>query len=236
MSAFRVQFLALLIVLLALLLAGCPSDDDDSGVVDDDDSAADDDDAMDDDDAVDDDDGADDDDAAVDYVDAVVPTFDDCTGTQFKMMLGDGTELGPFDGFFPAPTSFANNFPQFTIRSGVDTAWTALNGNYEGMATGGVIPFEGPSSQAGNVVLQAMVDATAIGAAPADLAGNFGEPANNLHPDVGGQVVFSALPAPNAVTTGEYEGIIQKIVSFSDQQVLLGVKGCFSETLVPTDG
>ena len=38
----------------------------------------------------------------IDYVDATPPAFDDCSGNQVKLMLGDGTEIGPFDGFFPS--------------------------------------------------------------------------------------------------------------------------------------
>ncbi len=232
MSARPIRILALLLA-LPLLVLGCPSDDDDTAVDDDDSSVLDDDDVGDDDDAGDDDVGDDDDDE-IDYVDATVPDFADCTGNQFKLTLGDGTELGPFDGHV-AEASFANNFPQFTIRTGPTTSWTQLNGNYTGMDAGTPIAFESPSSQAGNVVLQALLDASAIGAAPADLAGTYGEPPNNLHPDVGGTVTFDAVPGPNLETSGVYEGIIQKIVSLTDQQILLGVRGCFIATLAPTD-
>ena len=228
---------ALSLATLGLLLAGCPSEADDDTAGPDDDDVADDDDVTDDDDATDDDDGADDDDAAIDYIDATAPAFGDCAGNQVKLMLGDGTEIGPFDGFFPRPESFANNFPQFSIRIGVDDAWVALNGNYDGMSPG-TIPFETPSSTPGNVVLQAaLMEASLPGGAPVDLAGNYGFVTNNLHPDVGGSVTFDgAVPGPNVAVNGTFQGIIQKVVSFSDQVVLLGVSGCFDATLEPTDG
>ena len=232
MSARPIRFLALFLA-VPLLLLGCPSDDDDTADDDDSSVVADDDDVVDDDDAGDDDAGDDDDDL-VDYVAATVPDFAGCAGNQFMLMLGDGTEIGPFDGHV-AEASFANNFPQFTIRTGPTTSWTQLNGNYTGMQAGAAIPFQGPSSTAGNVVLQALLDASAIGASPVDLAGTYGEPPNNLHPDVGGSVTFDAVPGPNLETSGTYEGIIQKIVSLTDQQILLGVRGCFVATLAPTD-
>ena len=220
-------FFVFLLFAGSLVLAGCPDDDD--ATADDDDATADDDDAT-----ADDDDATGDDDDAIDYPDAVVPDFPGCTGNQFLLMLGDGTEIGPFDGF-NADKSFANNFPQFSIRLGpTGSAWVALNGNYDGMDPGN-IPFEGPSSQAGNVVLQASVDPSAIGGAPDDLAGNFGEPPNNLHPTVGGSVTFTVVPGPGVTSTGTFEGVVQKIVSFTDQVVLLGVSGCFDAPLVATD-
>jgi hypothetical protein len=232
----------LLVGLLGLLLVGCqpsgevplPDDDDDSATSDDDDSAtSDDDDTTD-----DDDDTADDDDSlgGEDFTDAYVPDYADCSGNRFKLVLGDGTEIGPFEGFFDSPTSFANNFPQFTIRTGEDAAWTALNGNYNSLTQNTDVTFASPPSVEGNIVLQAALTASAIGAAPADLAGNYGMPSTNLHASVGGSVQFSSLPAPNVQATGSYSGVIQKIVSLSNQQVLLGVRGCFDALLVPTDG
>ncbi len=229
------------LLLLALLLAGCPTDDDDSGgpADDDDATAADDDDATDDDDAADDDDDAtgDDDDAAkIDYLDATVPDFAGCSGNQVKFVLGDGTELGPYDGF-QSKASFANCFPQFTIRIGEGDTWAALNGNYEGMNGGVEIPFQSPSSTAGNVVLQASIPESVLSAeAPLDLAGNFGLVNTNRHSDVGGSVTFDGdVPGPSVAVSGTYSGVIQKVVSFSEQVVLLGVAGCFDATLLPTD-
>lgn len=225
--------------LLALSLVGCPADDvppvddDDSSVPDDDDTAPDDDDSVDDDDAAPDDDDSL---GGEDFLDATIPDFTDCSGNQFKIVLGDGTELGPFEGFFPAPTSFANNFPQFTIRTGTEDAWTALNGNYSGMGADAEIPFESPPSVEGNVVLQALLSAATVGTGPEDLVGTYGMPSTNLNEAVGGSVTFSSVPAPNAQATGSYSGIIQKIVSLSSQQVLLGVRGCFDAQLAPTDG
>lgn len=221
---------------LGLLLGACDPvaevppqpDDDDSAVGDDDDSSADDDDDT---TATDDDDSL----GGEDFTGAYVPDYSDCSGNRFKLVLGDGTELGPFDGFFDSPTSFANNFPQFTIRTGEDAAWTALNGNYNTLEQDTDIAFTSPPSVEGNVVLQASLTSSAIGTAPADLAGNYGTPASNLHASVGGLVQFSGLPAPNAQTTGSYSGIIQKIVGLSNQQILLGVRGCFDALLSPTD-
>jgi len=231
--------LALPFALGGLLLLGACGDapDDDDATADDDDSASDDDDATaDDDDAtVDDDDDATG--GAPDYVDAVIPDYPDCVGNSVLFSLGDGTELGPFDGFFEAPTSFANNFGQFTIRVGTDDAWTALNGHYDGMDTSGPIEFEGPSSQPGNVVLQALLTPEVTGGGPEDLAGNFGAPPSNLSPEVGGSVTFGAVPSPGGTSLGVYSGIIQKFQSVGvEQVVLLGVSGCFNATLQATDG
>jgi hypothetical protein len=239
MTARPLHILALLLglSLLVLGITACPSDDDDTAG--DDDSAEDDDDVVDDDDAGDDDagddDAGDDDDDVIDYVDATIPDFAGCAGNQFTLMLGDGTEAGPYEGFFAEPASFANNSLQFTIRMGVTEAWTALNGNYSGMTAGTPIAFQSPSQDPGNVVLQAWVDASVVGGGPADLAGAYGDPSSNAHPDVGGEVVFDAVPAPNAESSGTYSGIIQKNVSLTDQQVLLGVRGCFTVDLVATD-
>jgi hypothetical protein len=225
---------SLVLLLLALALGACrplgevppPTDDDDSAVSDDDDTSTDDDDTS-----TDDDDSL----GGQDYTDAYLPDYPDCSGNRFKLVLGDGSAIGPFEGFFDSPTSFANNFPQFTIRTGEDASWTALSGNYSEMTTGTDIAFASPPSVPGNVVLQASVQATVIGGAPAELAGNYGLPASNLHGAVGGAVHFTSLPAPNAQATGTYSGIIQKIVSLSTQQVLLGLRGCFDAALTPTD-
>jgi hypothetical protein len=233
----------LLLCFLGLFLGACqpagievPLPDDDDTTDDDDSAGSDDDDTT----GTDDDDttGTDDDDSlgGEDFIDAYVPDYADCSGNRFKLVLGDGTELGPFEGFFDSPKSFANNFPQFTIRTGEDAAWTALNGNYNSLAQDTDIALASPPSVEGNVVLQASLASSSIGTAPADLAGNYGMPASNLHASVGGFVQFSSLPAPNVQTTGSYSGIIQKIVSLSSQQVLLGVRGCFDALLVPTDG
>jgi hypothetical protein len=241
----RLFYFQFLLLFFALVLVACdtvgeipPNDDDTS---DDDDSAAqgDDDDIANDDDVSDDDDAADDDDAlgGDDFLDAVVPTFDDCSGNQFKLGLGDGSEVGPFEGFFPAPTSFANGgFTQFTIRTGEKESWSALNGNYEGLSANTDIQFTTPASVAGNVVLNASLSELTLGDASLELAGNYGMPANNPHSSVGGSVFFTQVPAPNAQTAGNYSAIIQKIVSLSSQQILLGVRGCFDATLTPTDG
>ena len=233
---------SLALFLLALALGACQplgevppqTDDDDSSVSDDDDTSTDDDDTS-----ADDDDASTDDDDSLggqDYTDASIPDYADCSGNRFKVVLGDGSAIGPFEGFFPSPTSFANNFPQFTIRTGEDAAWTALNGNYNSLTQNTDITFTSPPSVEGNVVLQASIASSTIGTAPADLAGNYGMPTTNLHASVGGSVHFTSLPAPNAQATGTYSGIIQKIVSLSTQQVLLGVRGCFDAALTPTDG
>ena len=48
-------------------------------------------------------------------------------------------------------------------------------------------------------------------------------------------MTFSSVPAPNSQSVGVYSGVVQKIVSFSEQQVLLGVSGCFDALLESTD-
>jgi hypothetical protein len=225
-----------------LLLTGCPNDDDDSSPLDDDDAGADDDDASgDDDDASGDDDDAsgDDDDVALDYLDATVPDFDGCSGNQVMFTLGDGSEIGPFTGFFPLPASFANSgdFTQFTIRMGTDSSWAQLSGNYSGLAPDSDVMMQSPASTPGNVVLQASLSEDVLpNDAPEDLSGNYGFVNTNRGAEVGGTVRFDGVvPGPDVAISGTYSGIIQKVVSLSEQVVLLGISGCFSETLHPTN-
>ena len=236
----------LLFLSLFLIVTGCGDGgellaDDDDSAGDDDDTSNDDDAANDDDDATSDDDDTtgDDDDATGDdddYVDVNLPSFGDCSGNQFKVGLGDGTELGPFEGFFDNPTSFANTTGSFTVRIGTDDVWVALNGNATSMSAGSPIPLQSPPSVAGNVVLQASLSELALGESKTALAGNYGLPASNLHPSVGGEVTFSSVPSPGTTASGTYSGTIQKIVGLSNQVILLGVTGCFEANLTATDG
>ncbi len=237
-------FLAAL--LLSLPLAGCPTgDDDDSSATDDDDATGDDDDATgDDDDATGDDDdttaGDDDDstDPPADYDAATVPDFADCDATQnqFKLMLGDGSVIGPFTGFSPAPASFANNNNQWQLRMGLGSTFNQLQGNRDGYATGVAITLQGPSANPGNVVTNVLVDAGDLGGAPAATGGGFGLPAVNADARVGGSVTFTTLPEPGSTAAGTFEGILQNNQQLSmGNTVLLGISGCFSAALTATD-
>ena len=44
----------------------------------------------------------------------------------------------------------------------------------------------------------------------------------------------AVVPGPDVPISGTYSGVIQKVISLSDQVILLGVSGCFEETLQPT--
>jgi len=230
----------LLAVLLLAPLSGCPSaDDDDSAAADDDDSASDDDDAVDDDDAADDDDDDDDDDGAgQDYDSATIPDFGDCDASQnqFKIMLGDGTEIGPFSGFSPAPTSFANNSGNWTLRMGSASTFNQLQGNRTGYATGSAITMQGPPGDAGNVVSNVLIGAGDIGASPGVLGGGYGLPLANADGRVGGEVTFSVLPEPDATATGTFSAVLQHQQQLTaGNVVLLGIRGCFEAALTATD-
>ena len=231
-------------LLLSLPLAGCPSgDDDDSGATDDDDVVADDDDATadDDDTTADDDDTGDDDDSTpppADYDAATVPDFADCDAgmNQFKIMLGDGSVIGPFSGFSPAPASFANNNNQWTLRMGLGATFNQIQGNRDGYAVGTVIPLQGPSANPGNVLTNVLVDASDLGAAPAATGGGFGIPTVGADARVGGSITFTTLPEPGATTAGTFEAVLQSNQQLSmGNTVLLGISGCFSATLTATD-
>ena len=235
-------FLALL--LLSVPLAGCPTgDDDDSAVGDDDDATGDDDDAGDDDDSTGDDDdstGDDDDstDPPMDYDAATVPDFGDCDASQnqFKLMLGDGTVIGPFSGFQPAPTSFANNNNQWTLRMGSGATFNQLQGNRDGYTTGAPITMQGPAMNPGNVLSNVLLDAGDLGGSPAALTGGYGIPNVNADARVEGTVTFTTLPEPGATTAGTFEAVLQNQQQASlGNTVLLGINGCFEATLTATD-
>ncbi len=233
----------LAVLLLNLPLAGCPSGgDDDSAVTDDDDTTVDDDDTTaDDDDTTADDDDDDDDDTTpppADYDAATVPDFADCDAAQnqFKLMLGDGSVIGPFSGFSPAPASFANNNNQWTLRMGAGATFNQIQGNRDGYVVGTAIPLQGPSANPGNVLTNVLVDAGDLGGAPAATAGGYGLPNINADARVGGSVTFTTLPEPGATTAGTFEGVLQNNQQLSmGNTVLLGIRGCFSATLTATD-
>jgi hypothetical protein len=233
-------FLAFSLSPWLLLASACPGGDDDSAVADDDSTAADDDDstATDDDDATTppgDDDDDDDSTEAVDWTSASIPEFGDCSGNQWKAILGDGSAIGPFDGFL-AEDSFANNFPNFAILVGVESDWSGLNGNRDGMSAGVEIPFQQPASQAGHVVLNTLVSANTVAGLPPELGGAYGVPTVNPDASVGGSVVFDTLPEPNTTSTGRFSAILQRSQGIQPGQVILiGVAGCFNAALSPTD-
>ncbi|MBN93866.1 MAG: hypothetical protein CL928_07295 [Deltaproteobacteria bacterium] len=223
---------------------GDPAGDDDSAGDDDtgDDDTADDD--TGDDDTAGDDTGDDDDDGPADYLEATAPEFDcDPALNQVKFMLGDGTVLGPIDGV--DSSSFANNTGQFKIQLGTPTLWAAITGNTgAGMgATGPAMPeqspieFLVPAETPGNAVLQAFVGAAEIGASDPALAVAYGMTAVDPHPTVGGQVFFDTLPSPGSQTSGNFHGVVQWYAGpLTPATVLVGVRGCFSTTLLATDG
>jgi len=236
-------FLALLL-LLSLPLAGCPTGDDDDSAVGDDDDVADDDDATgDDDDATGDDDDAtgDDDDSTdppADYDAATVPDFADCDASQnqFKVMLGDGTVIGPFSGFSPAPSSFANNNGQWQLRMGSGASFTQVQGNRDGYALNAAITMQGPAMNPGNVLANVLIDAGDLGGAPAATGGGYGIPTVNADARVLGTVTFSVLPEPDATATGTFEAILQNQQQLNlGNTVLLGLSGCFQAPLTATD-
>ena len=232
--------------LTLVLLLGCPVYDDDSAVPVDDDSAAtgDDDSVADDDDTTppddDDDDVSDDDDddtAAPDYDLATIPDYADCAGNSFKVMLGDATTIGPFDGEFGVPGSFSNTNAQWQIRIGPGTSMlTQLQGNRTGYVVNTDITMAIPTSVAGNVAANVAVDAAQIGASPAVLAGGYGYPQAGADPRVGGTVHFTALPDPGANAVGTFSAILQNPQQIPLGNVLLiGVRGCFNLPLQATD-
>jgi len=238
-----------LTVLCPVLLGGCDDDewgdddsagDDDSGDDDTGDDDAGDDDAGDDDtsdDDDDDDDSGDDDDAPVDYTDATVPDFPDCDRSlnQVKFVLGDGTVLGPVDGL--DSSSFANFTGQFKIQLGASDLWAAVTGNVTKMTAGVPIDFQLPAETPGNAVLQGYVGSSAVGASDPAMAVAYGMNAAVLHPSVGGQVTFDALPTSGTETTGSFHGVVQWYVGpLTPATILVGMRGCFTATLQATDG
>ncbi len=224
----------------ALLWGGCPTADDDSAAADDD-TTVDDDTTGDDDSTPADDDTSvgDDDTTAQDWDQASVPDFADCSGNAFKVMLGDGTVLGPFTGEFGLPASYANNNGQWALRMGPSaTLFAALQGNNSLYVVDQdiVIVPSTTTPAPGSISLQVFVDGTQIGDAPPATGGAFGFPTTGADPRVGGQVNFSSLPLAGATGAGRFSAVLQ-----SPQQamlgniVLLGVRGCFSIALSPTD-
>jgi len=233
-----------LLCVLSLLgpALACPGDDDDSAVDDDDTPAGDDDtgddDTGDDDTGDDDDDDDDDDSVPQDYDAATVPEFAACVAAnnQWTLMLGDGALVGPFDGFQAAPASFANNNGQWTLRLGTGASFAQLQGNRTGYPTSAPITMQGPAATAGNVVANVLIDAAALGASPAALAGGYGLPNVNADVRVGGTVTFTTLPEPGATATGTFEAILQNQQQLAmGNVVLLGIRGCFAAPLVATD-
>ena len=229
--------------LLALLLGlsvGCPGDDDDSAAVDDDDSAADDDDAANDDDVADDDDDDDDDDdttAGQDYDAATVPAFGDCdpAQNQFKLMLGDGSEVGPFSGF-DSGASFANNNGNWTLRMGSGATFNQLQGQRTGYVLATAIPMQGPAGNEGNVVSNVLIDLADLGGSAAAMGGGYGLPNLNADDRVMGEVTFSVLPEPSATATGTFSAVLQHNQQLgAGNVVLLGIRGCFQAPLSATD-
>ena len=239
------RWLLSLLLLLSLPLAGCPTgDDDDSAAGDDDDATGDDDDSTgDDDDSTGDDDdstGDDDDstDPPMDYDAATVPDFADCDASQnqFKAMLGDGTVIGPFSGFSPAPASFANNNGQWQLRMGAGASFNQLVGNREGYVANTPIAMQGPAATPGNVLTNILVDAGDLGGGAAPTAGGYGLPTINADARVQGTVTFTTLPEPGATAAGTFEAVLQNQQQLNmGNTVLLGISGCFSAPLTATD-
>ncbi len=221
-----------LLAILALSIgSGCPGDDDDSAPTDDDDSAI-----------ANDDDVANDDDATTpapaDYDLATAPEFSDCNASQnqFKLMLGDGSVIGPFSGFSPAPASFANNSGNWTLRMGEGATFNQLQGNRTGYTSSTAIPMQGPAGTEGNVVSNVLVDLGDIGASPTPIGGGYGLPNVNADKRVGGEVTFNVLPEPDATASGTFSAILQHNQQLAaGNVVLLGIRGCFSAPLTATD-
>jgi hypothetical protein len=173
-------------------------------------------------------------------VNAAVPDFADCTGNQFKVILGDGTALGPFAGEFGTPTSFANTNGQWALRLGPSNQmFSGLQGNNNTYVAGQDIAFvpSTTSPPAGAVSLSVFVNPNELGGAPAATGGAFGYPTVGADSRVGGSVNFSGLPLAGATGSGRFSAILQSPQqSMLGHVVLLGVAGCFSQALSPTDG
>jgi len=219
---------------LSLLAAGCASadwgsDDDTSG---DDDSAGDDDTGDDD---TGDDDTGDDDTGEEDLDAATIPDFPDCTGNQIKLILGDGTEVGPVNGLDLA-ASYANHTGAFKIQVGTGMLWMAISGNQGGMVAGSPITFQPPHETPGNAVLQGYIGAGEIGTSDPAMAVGYGMVAAGLDARVGGVVTFDTVPEAGQQTSGTFSGVLQGYIGqFTPRVILLGVAGCFSGVLEATD-
>lgn len=163
---------------------------------------------------------------AIYMVSAQPPAFDTCLPeeNQLLVMLGDGTTIGPFSGFFLEQSSYDNDL-QFAIRLGVDRVWVQVYGNAQGLMAGQDVTLTTPAEEPGNVLIGLQIDPSLAGPDADLLAGSYGIPAEEAWETVDGSVSFDSTP-------GWDSGTFWAVLQHEEQRqrgniITAGLRGCF---------